>query len=180
MYDVLIKNGYAALNVDNWNRTVVCEEDVPNGAVFALSEYSTDADSKIVWKAGKPTAEAKNLWMASSPEVVETVLPDGTVLKGIDNNVRDFVNIKGHPIDAFKLMEDDVITIVPSETNATAMGTAKYLIPDAGKFALKVETTTAPTAGMYLKALGATTAHIGDGNLVKKAVTAYKFLVCVA
>ena len=30
MYDVLIKNGYAALNVDNWNRTVVCEEDVPN------------------------------------------------------------------------------------------------------------------------------------------------------
>ena len=183
MYDVLIKSGYAALNVDNWNRTVVCEEDVPNGAVFALSEYSTDADSKIVWKAGKPGADAKNLWMASSPEVVITTLPDGTELKGIDNNIRDFVNIKGHPIDAFKLVEDDVLTIVPSEANATAMATAKFLIPDTTKFAFKAKTetaTTAPTAGMYLKALGATTAHIGDGNLVKKAVTAYKFVVCVA
>lgn len=181
MYDVLIKNGYAALNVDNWNRTVVCEEDVPNGAVFALSEYSTDADSKIVWKAGKPAAEAKNLWMASSPEVVITTLPDGTELKGTDNNIRDFVNIKGHPIDAFKLVEDDVLTIVPSTANATAMATAKFLIPDATKFTLKAQAeATAPTAGMYLKALGATTAHIGDGNLVKKAVTAYKFVVCVA
>lgn len=180
MYDVLIKSGYAALNVDNWNRTVVCEEDVPNGAVFALSEYSTDADSKIVWKADKPTAGAKNLWMASSPEVVITTLPDGTKLKGIDNNIRDFVNIKGHPIDAFKLIEDDVLTIVPSTANATAMATAKFLIPDATKFTLKASTETAPAAGMYLKALGATTAHIGDGNLVKKAVTAYKFVVCVA
>lgn len=180
MYDVLIKNGYAALNVDNWNRTVVCEEDVPNGAVFALSEYSTDADSKIVWKAGKPAAGAKNLWMASSPEVVITTLPDGTELKGIDNNIRDFVNIKGHPIDAFKLIEDDVLTIVPSTANATEMATAKFLIPDA-KFTLKAQDgDTAPTTGMYLKALGATTAHIGDGNLVKKAVTAYKFVVCVA
>ena len=119
--------------------------------------------------------------MASSPEVVITILPDGTELKGIDNNIRDFVNIKGHPIDAFKLIEDDVITIVPSTANATAMSTAKFLIREAGKFALKAQTgETAPTAGMYLKALGATTAHIGDGNLVKKAVTAYKFVVCVA
>lgn len=183
MYDVLIKNGYAALNVDNWNRTVVCEEDVPNGAVFALSEYSTDADSKIVWKAAKPADASKNLWMASSPEVVITTLPDGTELKGIDNNIRDFVNIKGHPIDAFKLIEDDVLTIVPSEANATAMASAKFLVPDSTKFAFKAKTetaTTAPTTGMYLKALGATTAHIGDGNLVKKAVTAYKFVVCVA
>ena len=183
MYDVLIKNGYAALNVDNFNRTVVCEEDVPNGAVFALTEYSTDADSKMVWKAAKPAETSKNLWMASSPEVVITVLPDGTELKGIDNDIRDFVNIKGHPIDAFKLVEDDVITIVPSETNATAMSTAKFMIPDSAKFAFKAKTTSpteAPTSGMYLKALGATTAHIGNGDLVKRAVTAYKFLVCVA
>ena len=180
MYDVLIKSGYAALNVDNWNRTVVCEEDVPNGAVFSLSEYSTDADSKIVWKAGKPAADAKNLWMASSPEVVITTLPDGTELKGIDNNIRDFVNIKGHPIDAFKLIEDDVLTIVPSTANATAMATAKYLIPDATKFALKAEDTTEPTSGMYLRALGATTLHIGNGDMVKKAVPAYKFEVVVA
>ena len=49
----------------------------------------------------------------------------------------------------------------------------KLLIPDADKFALKAQAeATAPTAGMYLKALGATTAHIGDGNLAKKAVTA--------
>ena len=86
-----------------------------------------------------------------------------------------------HPIDAFKLIEDDVFTIVPSETNATEMATAKFLIPDTTKFTLKAQATaTAPTAGMYLKALGATTAHIGDGNLVKKVVTAYKFVVCVA
>ena len=60
------------------------------------------------------------------------------------------------------------------------MATAKYLIPDADKFALKAETTTAPTAGMYLKALGATTLHIGNGDMVKKAVPAYKFEVVVA
>ena len=181
MYDVLVKNRYAALNVDSFNRVAVCTEDVPNGSVFALKEYSEDADSNMVWKAEKVAANAKSMWMASSPEVVITTLPDGTELKGIDNNIRDFVNIKGHPIDAFKLIEDDVLTIVPSEANATAMATAKFLIPEAGKFALKAQAeATAPTAGMYLKALGATTAHIGDGNLVKKAVTAYKFIVCVA
>lgn len=51
MYDVLIKNRYAALNVDSFNRTAVCDEDVPNGSVFALKEYSEDADSNMVWKA---------------------------------------------------------------------------------------------------------------------------------
>lgn len=179
MYTVLVKNSYAALNIDSFNRTAVCTEDVPNGAVFALKEYSEDADSKMVWKAEKVAANAKVMWMASSPEVVETVLPDGTILKGVDNNIRDFVNVKGHPIDVFKLVEGDVVTIAPDEKNTT-MGTAKWLIPDASSFTLKEEKTTEPTAGMYLRALGATTLHIGNGDFVKKAVPAYKFEVVVA
>lgn len=179
MYTYLVKNRYAAENIDSFNRTAVCTEDVPNGAVFALKEYSEDADSKMVWKAEKVVANAKTMWMASSPEVVETVLPDGTVLKGIDNNVRDFVNIKGHPIDVFKLTEGDILTIVPDEKNTT-MATAKWLIPDATSFNLKEEKTTEPTSGMYLRALGATTLHIGDGNIAKKSVPAYKFEVVVA
>lgn len=179
MYDVLVKNRYAALNVDSFNRTATCTENVPNGAVFALKEYVEDADGKMVWKAEKVGENAKTMWMASSPEVVITVLPDGTVLKGIDNNIRDFVNVKGHPIDVFKLVEGDILTIAPDEKNTT-MGTAKWLIPDATSFKLKEEKTTEPTSGMYLRALGATTLHIGNGDLVKKAVPAYKFEVVVA
>lgn len=179
MYDVLVKNRYAALNVDSFNRVAVCTEDVPNGSVFALKEYSEDADSNMVWKAEKVAANAKSMWMASSPEVVITTLPDGSELRGIDNNIRDFVNVKGHPIDVFKLVEGDILTIAPDEENTT-MATAKYLIPDATKFALKAETTTEPTSGMYLRALGTTTLHIGNGDMVKKAVPAYKFEVVVA
>lgn len=179
MYDVLVKNRYAALNVDSFNRVAVCTEDVPNGSVFALKEYSEDADSNMVWKAEKVAANAKSMWMASSPEVVITTLPDGSELRGIDNNIRDFVNVKGHPIDVFKLVEGDILTIAPDEKNVT-MATAKYLIPDATEFALKAETTTEPTSGMYLRALGTTTLHIGNGDMVKKAVPAYKFEVVVA
>lgn len=179
MYDVLVKNRYAALNVDSFNRTAVCSEDVPNGSVFALKEYSEDADSNMVWKAEKVAANAKTMWMASSPEVVITILPDGSELRGLDNNIRDFVNVKGHPIDVFKLVEGDILTIAPDEKNTT-MAAAKYLIPDATKFALKAEDTTEPTSGMYLRALGATTLHIGNGDMVKKAVPAYKFEVVVA
>lgn len=179
MYDVLVKNRYAALNVDSFNRVAVCTEDVPNGSVFALKEYSEDADSNMVWKAEKVAANAKSMWMASSPEVVITILPDGSELRGVDNNIRDFVNVKGHPIDVFKLVEGDILTIAPDEKNTT-MATAKYLIPEAGKFALKAEATTEPTSGMYLRALGTTTLHIGNGDMVKKAVPAYKFEVVVA
>jgi len=189
MFNVLIKNQYSAMNVDAKNRTAVAEVNLQNGAIFALDEYSTAADSKRVWKVKQLAEGAKGFWMASSPEVVTTVLPDGTVLKGIDNNIRDFVNVAGQPFDAFKVMEDDILTFIPgdaaSDPNASIIG-KDILIAASTGFAFKEykasehEGAALPASGMYLQKVDTEKAHIGDGALVKTAITGAKYQVKLA
>lgn len=169
MFDMLIKNRYAAMNVDSKNCTVICDEDIANGCVFTRKRDGND------WKAEKPTATTvTGVWMASSPEIVITKLPDGTLLKGIDLNVRDFVNLANQPIDAFKPEIDDVLTIVPAVSTGFESNT--YLGIEANKFALK-PLNDAPASGFYMEKIEKTVAHIGNGDFVKKAVPAYKYVV---
>ena len=174
MFDVLIKNRYAAMNVDAYNRTAVATEDVPNGGVFTLDKYKTGED--MVWEAKKPTeATAMGVWMASSPEIVITELPDGTRLKGIDHNVRNFVNLEGEMIDAFKPVAGDVLTIVPAEEGTFA--SQNFLGIDVNQFKLKTLASAPEGGGFYMEKIETTTMNIGDGSFVKKSVPAYKYVV---
>lgn len=177
MYNVLIKNAYAALNVDAMNRTAKCASSIANGSVFTLDTYSTEADEKMVWVATAPAAAtATGIWMASSPEVVITELPDGTKMKGIDNNIRDFVNLAGEPIDAFKPAVGDILTFVFADDTSYKASGADYIGIDAGEFTLKA-LNSAPASGFYAKKVATTVAHIGNGNIVKTPVAAYKYEV---
>ena len=66
--------------------------------------------TSMVWEATAPAATtATGLWMVCSPEVVKTKLPDGTIISGVDSNVRDFVNFAGEPLDVFKMAAGDLI-----------------------------------------------------------------------
>jgi len=57
-------------------------------------------------------AEASGgLWMAYEPEIVTIVTASGKKFRGIDADVRDFVNIAGTPFSAFKPQLGDVLTI---------------------------------------------------------------------
>lgn len=174
MFDVLIKNRYAAMNIDAYNRTAVATEDIPNGGVFLLNNYKSGED--MLWEAKKPTTEtAVGVWMASSPEIVITELPDGTRLKGIDHNVRNFVNLKKEMIDAFKPVVGDVLTIVPAEDGGFA--TKNFVGIDANKFTLKTLDAAPSGGGFYMEKIETTTMNIGDGSFVKKSVPAYKYVV---
>ena len=177
MFNMLIKRQYSAQNIDALNRTAVAEVDLQNGAIFALEEYSTAADEALVWKTKQLAKNAKTMWMASSPEIVLTKLADGTVLKGIDNNPRDFVNVAGHPIDAFKVCEGDILTFVASDTD-TVIG-KNILVSSASNFAFE-EASQAPSTGLYLKKVGDEKIHIGDGSLRKTAVSGTKYQVMMA
>lgn len=174
MFDVLIKNRYAAMNIDAYNRTAIATEDVPNGGVFTLAKYADNEEG--VWKAEKPSATtAVDIWMASSPENVLTKLPDGTILSGVDHNVRNFTNIAGQPIDAFKPVVGDVLTIVPKDDEGDH-ATRNFIGIQANHFELQA-LESKPESGFYMEKIGKTVMHIGDGSFVKKAVPAYKYVV---
>ena len=68
MANVIIKRSVAATNIDSYNRSAVATENLDNGSVFALKEK--DETNELLWKVAAPTANAKGLWMATSPEVI--------------------------------------------------------------------------------------------------------------
>lgn len=189
-HNVVIKKRTASFNVDSLNRTAVFTEDVDNGCVAVLKAYSETSGEGIVWKAEKPTASSKGLWMATSPEVVITRALDADEaagmpaidMKGVINDPRAFYNIKGYMVDMTYLNVGDIIEmtcagIQKSDGKTAYDGTDAYLVPTDG-FKLKGFNTT-PTAGngMVLRKIGTGKLHIGNAALVKNGVTTYKFVV---
>lgn len=173
--NVVIKKRYAAYNVDAYNRTVVCEQDVNNGCVFKLKEYSENEGEGIVWKGEQAAETDKGLWMATSPEVVSSELMEGVVVRGIITDPRAFTNIKGSMIDAIKLMPGDIIEMTGEGITGIEQETNTYLVPDTTGFKLKV--ATAAGTGLALRKIGTSRLHIGNASLVKNSVTTYKFEV---
>lgn len=172
--NVVIKTMTQSYNIDAYNRTAVCEEDIENGCVFELKSYSEVDGEGMVWKAEKPTADtAKGLWMATSPEVVITKGFDGAEYKGLTQDPRAFVNIAGKMIDAIYLAPGDIIEmtcdgISDADTNG-------YLVIDANKFKLK--SNASATTGLSLRKIGTSRLHIGQAGVAKAPIPTYKYVV---
>lgn len=174
MANVVIKTMVQAYNIDAYNRTAVCEEDIENGSVFELKEYSTDPSEGMVWKATAPTAAtAKGLWMATSPEVVVTKGYDGAVYKGLTPDPRAFVNVAGRMIDATFLAVGDIIEMTAE--GITGADTNDYLVPTANGF--KLSSAAAAGTGLTLRKVGTSRLHIGQGSIAKSAPITYKYVV---
>ena len=74
------------------------------------------------------------LWMAYSPEVVVTI--SGTnKFKGIDPDVRNFVNISGDVLSAFKPQVGDILTMTVDGITGT-ISTNTYAVAANGQYAL--------------------------------------------
>lgn len=171
--NVLIKRRVAALNVDALNRTAVCTQDIENGCVFKLEEYSDNAGEGMVWSAGQAAATDTGLWMAASPEVVTITDSLGVQYKGIQCDPRAFINSAGSMIDAIKLQIGDIIEMtVP---NISGADTNEYLVPSATNFAL--EAASAAGTGFALQKVGTSMLHIGNLFIQGSHPTTYIYQV---
>lgn len=186
LHNVVIKKRTASFNVDSMNRTAVFTEDVDNGCVAVLQAYSENPGEEIVWKAEKPTASSKGLWMATSPEVVITRAFDGDEaakvpaidIKGVINDPRAFYNIKGYMVDMTYLNVGDIIEMtcagIQKSSGGAYDGSDDYLVPTTE---FKLKGAGAAGDGMALKKIGTSKLHIGNAALVKTPVKTYKFVV---
>jgi hypothetical protein len=103
---VLIQTRCAAENVDALNRSaVVAASATQNGAPLTLT-FPTTAGT-AVFTGAAPSAAAKNVWLAYSPEVNKLVV--GQIWGGADP--RNFTNVAGKPFDVFKPQVGDIIQV---------------------------------------------------------------------
>lgn len=167
MANVVIKRRVAATNVDSYNRSAIATTKLPNGSVFSLKEK--DATNELCYVAKAPVANEKNLWMATSPEVIYV---DKT--HGGSADPRDFENIAGRPIDATLLVPTDIIEM--SGEGITGIDTAKYLVADTG-MVLKAAATAPTAGGLALRKIGTGTLKIGDGAIAPAVIPTYVFEV---
>lgn len=131
---VLVLSRVAADNVDAYNRSAICSEDVMNGTVVTLENgFSEIAGKGFVWTATPLGDEDKHAqyWMACAPEV--NVLADGTLLyKGISVDPRNYTNVKNTEFDVFSVQIGDCVQIstpffANAQDPATIGTTAKFV-----------------------------------------------------
>lgn len=172
MANVLIKRRVASQNVDSLNRTVIATADVENGNVFELLTRSETDGEDEVWNATAPTAAATamGLWMAGASEIVITKVGN-LEFRGIVEDPREFVNVKGRVFSAFKPMPGDII-----EMTLGAASSGEYLIPQNSNMALTTSASDNAT-GFSMKKVGTSVLHIGSGALSKAPVTTYIYEV---
>ena len=174
MSNVVIKRQVQAFNIDAYNRTAVHTEDLPNGSVFALNEYSDNDGEGMVWKvAAAGAATAKGLWMATSPEVVIIKDAMGNEYKGLTPDPRAFVNGAGRMIDCTYLAPKDLIEMTAE--GISDADTNNYLTAPASGYTLTASASAG--TGLTLKKVGTSKLHIGDGSLAKTPVTTYIYEV---
>lgn len=152
---VLVLSRIAADNVDAYNRSAICSEDVMNGTVVTLeSGFSETAGKEFVWTA-TPLGDADKhaqYWMACAPEV--NVLADGTLLyKGISVDPRNYTNVKNVEFDVFSLQIGDCVQIstpffASTKDSATIGATAKYVEYTAGTGWKALTEATSAYAGL--------------------------------
>lgn len=176
---VLIKNRVAASDVDAYNRSAIAGSavDIDNSYIFRLDSQSTTAGESELWSVTAVSANGStldNVWMASSPEVVLTVV-GSNYYKGIDVDPRNFYNIGGKPFDAFKPQVGDVITVTAAGiTGSPSTGT--YVCSQSGSY-LPVWSATKTASSFAAKLLQETYISIGTGAIDTQRVLAYKLQV---
>jgi hypothetical protein len=179
-YSVVIPNMTMAQNVDALNRVAKSGEsttvDIENGSLVVLDGISATAGEGEVWLAKCPTTNTLTsaVWMVASPEIVVTT--SGTnQYKGLDPDVRNFINIKDKTFDVFKLSVGDIITLSADGVEGTK-STNTYAVAADGKYLLQWSSTA--ISGPSLKLIETTYISIPNGTLGDtQRLTAYRFYV---
>ena len=170
-YGVIEKTKVMAKDVDSLNRSATIDSAVENGSCVSLSGYSTTAGEGEVWTAVTPaTATLGELWMVASPEVVVT---DGKY-KGLDPDIRNFVNASGDIIDVFKPQVGDIIKLTADAVGGT-ISTNTFAVATDGE--LQLQWAASAISGLSLKLRDTDHISIGTGAIGSNKVTAYKFEV---
>jgi hypothetical protein len=73
--------------------------------------------------------------MAYSPEVV-TVVSGTLKYKGLNNDPRNFTNLSGDILDAFKPQVGDIVTMTADGFGTTALGSNTYAVAKDGQYKL--------------------------------------------
>ena len=176
-YSIFIPTRTMATNVDSLNASVVSGSNLENGNVFRLVGISGSTGYSEVFYVAQPTTGSLNgLWMAASPEVVVVTAADGTAYKGINQDPRNFINIAGSVVDAFKPQPGDIITL-SEDAFSGAKSTNTHANAAADRFDLVWGTTQTGDA-LALKWLATDYISIGSGSAIGGTrVTAYRMLV---
>ena len=146
----IIETRIAAKNVDSYNRTAQCDENLDGGALVELGEMNGDVFTATQVKATGKTG----LWMVYNPSEHYTDV-DGKLFAGLSADPRDYTNIKKRPCDVFKPQVGDLIGFTAGnikEGDVGSLAVGSYLEPEAGgQYAKKDSAPTASTTSFLIK-----------------------------
>jgi len=171
-YGVVVLDKVQAMNIDALNRTAKSSALIENGMVFALSGKETGEGETEMWTAVQPATGANltHLWMAYSPEIVDT----NAQYRGLDPDPRNFAHAIGDPISCFKPQIGDIITLTDDVITGTK-STNTFVVATNADYQLNWGASA--VSGLSLKLLGTTYISIGLGSIGTQRVTAYQFEV---
>ena len=172
-YSVLIQDLVVAKDIDSLNRSAVSASAYENGAVGYFSGKSTTSGEAEVWTMVAPaTAHLYDLWMAYEPEVVLT----NSQYKGLDPDIRNFINPIGEIFSVYKPQLGDLITLTADGITGTKGANTFITATDADPF---LNWNTAVVSGLSYKLVETRYLSLATGAIDTQRVTAYQF-ECVA
>ncbi len=139
----IIETRLASKNVDAYNRTAQCAEDVDGGALLELTEMKGDVFTATKVKEGNK----KGLWMAYNPSEHFTDV-NGKMFAGLSADPRDYTNVKNRPMDVFKLQVGDLVGFTEGNVKSAdvaSLTVGKFLEADASGQLAKKDSATANT-----------------------------------
>jgi hypothetical protein len=157
--DALNRSAIGTANIDNGNVFYLATKSTTagEGEVWTATQPATGSGLKISFKllgttylsipdgtigTQRVTAyelecvdNTTGLWMAYSPEVV-TVVSGTLKYKGLNNDPRNFTNLSGDILDAFKPQVGDIVTMTADGIGTTALGSNTYAVAKDGQYKL--------------------------------------------
>lgn len=160
---VLIQTQVAAMNIDSLNSDAInTSTDLDNGAVVARGALSTTAGQSELFTVAANTGTLTDLWMVYSPEVV--IFKSGNrAYKGLSADPRDFTNVAGLPLNIFKPVKGDLITVTDDEFVGGIASLTVGQHANATSGSLKLTANSTAGDGLSFKVLS-TTEYISIGN----------------
>ena len=177
-YGILIKSRVAAEDVTAWNRSAIAGStvNIDNGNVFFLATKSTTSGEAEVWAVTKASGSTMtNMWMAASPDTVVTTVSGNYKYKGLNSDPRNFTNLGGEVMDAFKPQVGDVVRM-SSDAISGSPSTGAFVCPVDNSYVLTFAASQTASA-LALGLLKETYISIGSGAIDTQRVLAYDFVV---
>jgi len=160
---IVVQTRVQAEDIKAYNRVGKASVDVKNGDALVLG-----ALSKGVFAVTKANAVAKGLWMAYAPEIVST-----NGFKGLDKDVRNFSIKAGEPIDMFKPVVGDFITVTEDFFKTKPEASKKIIELDSTGAYVAVASATASYDGLGFNVVEETYIVVATGAIGADRVKAY-------